>query len=350
MSASSLALVHVLVVATFVAVEGLSSDTGIAKQEQHRAELHASGHVAASISSSGSIAARPTSSPIIRHAVSAPPSPEAFTPATTKVNYGHPPWLHDCGSIYLDIGTQTGLQVEMLFDPTLNANSTLSRFFGRVFGQGKNRSDAGVITKLCALGIAPDPNRRKNLTKLEGRLRNDNFHVHFYNFLPWNADGLLSVNWTSSTTKVVTADIMRFISTLPAGAIKLMRMDIGSYEYEVILRLIEAQQLCQGTIDNALLAVYRKGINDEWQDERTFDAIDRRVQGIDCANATWPTALWHIADEALLLRNAPRRGRTTVLMMAFALASLVAAVPVAIMALQPKAKDVGGAGSTSFGS
>merc|ERR1719258_481515 len=69
-----------------------------------------------------------------------------------------------------------------------------------------------------------------------------------------------------------------------------MKVDIRGAEYETVWHMLENKVLCRGTVDTLLIhpyneadvRMYPNGDADNWQDERTFAALQKHVQQGDC--------------------------------------------------------------------
>lgn len=73
--------------------------------------------------------------------------------------YGHSkfPLAAGCKQLYIDLGSNTGVQLLKLFEPQRFAGATLVRSFSRVFDRA---------SRVCAIGFEPNPRHAKRLQKL----------------------------------------------------------------------------------------------------------------------------------------------------------------------------------------
>jgi hypothetical protein len=93
--------------------------------------------------------------------------------ATSKksgdVQSGNP--LDGCLHVYLDLGTNTGVQVRKLFEPHKFPAADVLLIFDKYFGPVEERDSSTV----CAVGFEPNPDHEPNL----------NFLSYFYNACGW---------------------------------------------------------------------------------------------------------------------------------------------------------------------
>ena len=61
--------------------------------------------------------------------------------------------LDGCRYVYLDVGTNVGIQIRKLFEPDLYPNASIHRVFNRYFGDLKQRTTGGI----CVVGFEPNP-------------------------------------------------------------------------------------------------------------------------------------------------------------------------------------------------
>ena len=73
--------------------------------------------------------------------------------------------LKGCTHVYLDVGTNLGVQIRKLFEPELYPHSAMLAFFDQWFGDGEERRALGP--SLCAVGFEPNPQHQKRLDFLE---------------------------------------------------------------------------------------------------------------------------------------------------------------------------------------
>merc|ERR1719223_2219817 len=107
------------------------------------------------------------------------PSPEAGlqlgkqgflgTSATSDVgaSYGHPSWLSSCRHIFLDVGSNRGVQVRKFFEPHKYPKAKLPKEFDAAFGAPPLRTAPAESSGLCVLGLEPNPEHMERLKAIE---------------------------------------------------------------------------------------------------------------------------------------------------------------------------------------
>ena len=84
------------------------------------------------------------------------------------------PWLarvdalfdrHHCSSLYLDVGTNVGVQLHKLFEPAKFGGAPVLQVFDSLFGASTDRG-----CRTCAIGIEPNPRHTQRLDQLESAL------------------------------------------------------------------------------------------------------------------------------------------------------------------------------------
>ena len=61
--------------------------------------------------------------------------------------------LDGCRYVYLDVGTNVGIQIRKLFEPDLYPNASIHKVFDQYFGNINKRTSEGI----CAVGFEPNP-------------------------------------------------------------------------------------------------------------------------------------------------------------------------------------------------
>lgn len=252
-------------------------------------------------------------------------------------DYGHPDWLPKCEKIYLDVGTNIGVQIRKFFEPSLYFNATVLPLFEKKFGPPSKRCVPGSESGLCVLGFEPNPRLQPRLQALEQAYTARGWHVHIYPVAVSGADGELSfeaprwggpqtgwgtdwgahsvpqsrVNngfWESLTDQVMdrsfpvrAINFPEFLKTLPAEAsIPLMKMDIEGGEWATLASMEDSGMLCKEVIEEAFIETHPGGDATTWKDDTTMDAVNRRMQRQKkCAKG--PIIMDAIDDESYFL-------------------------------------------------
>lgn len=222
----------------------------------------------------------------------------------------HPPWVDDCRSVYIDVGSGTGAQLRKMYEPGQYCGAADLETFSRLFGPPDDRRARASETGICAFGFEPNPVHRHRLGNLERYYNALGWHVHFYPYAAWKEDYFLVPNKTTElhsgplgadhagddstadarkNTLVHAIDLAAFVMSLPPGSVKLMTMDIGGAEHETISHMLQRRVLCSGVIDVVLLESRTGGSNANWEGERTVDSVRETIAAVDCGNGSSPT-------------------------------------------------------------
>ena len=97
----------------------------------------------------------------------APAGPTAAAPAAAAAGGGAQPeakLADGCRHVYVDLGSNRGVQLRKLFEGALYPNSVVEPLFTRWFGPPDVRSRA---PDLCAFGFEPNEVFRQRLSKIE---------------------------------------------------------------------------------------------------------------------------------------------------------------------------------------
>ena len=115
------------------------------------------------------------------------PARAVWLHAPEAPDYSHPPWLRNCSRIYLDVGSNIGVQVRKLYEPAKYTGAAVLHQFTKVFGDLALRR-----TTVCALGIEPNPNQQPRLQALEAAYNTRGFRTHFYPYAAWSEEGTMT--------------------------------------------------------------------------------------------------------------------------------------------------------------
>ena len=178
-------------------------------------------------------------------------------------------WLDECQRVYLDVGSNVGIQIRKLFEPELYPNATVLSIFDSRFGPADERKrDRG----LCAVGFEPNQRNEARLLELQAAYRAQGWRVKIFtqtavsvsdgtaNFYAdqgppeFNEPGASLLPWRQSEDKttVSTMDLAKYINehvgkrrvdvTQPTKV--LMKMDIEGLEHELFPALIVSGAVC----------------------------------------------------------------------------------------------------------
>lgn len=169
-----------------------------------------------------------------------------------------------CKLVYLDVGSNIGVQVRKLFEPSRYPGAPVLPLFDQYFGT--NRSKAA---HLCAIGVEMNPSHTLRLAALETHYRETcGYSVRFFKETAasthagtvdfwtdgdtlneeWGASQMLQGNTRKHTnSRIANAlDLVSFIlgEIKPFASVVVMKMDIEGSEYELLPQLLMRGALC----------------------------------------------------------------------------------------------------------
>ena len=80
--------------------------------------------------------------------------------------------------MYLDVGTNIGIQIRKLYQPKLYKDAQIHPVFEKYFHRKIDNLDAS-LPYICAVGFEPNPHHEE---ALKSNLKNIEIIVHFFNF------------------------------------------------------------------------------------------------------------------------------------------------------------------------
>merc|ERR1719183_3438835 len=83
----------------------------------------------------------------------------------TVQDYGHPDWLSSCKRVFVDLGSNIGVNVRKLYEPEKYHGAKLLPELEKAFGSAADRRKPE--SGLCALGFEPNPEHQGRLAKIE---------------------------------------------------------------------------------------------------------------------------------------------------------------------------------------
>jgi len=204
-----------------------------------------------------------------------------------------------CDSVYLDIGSNIGVQVRKLHEPHKYPGSPVLPIFLRTFGPPPR-------CRTCALGVEPNLRSHVKLSAVEGNLTRAGVGVHFFEAAAGDAAGMTTLHLQRQRTagedagassfdlgfydraKTITREVR--VLSLPR-LISLVRREIGprgsgagSRAGRIVMKLdVEGQE---GTILPALLETGVLCEVDFAFFEFHADSFKRAAKLKECANAT----------------------------------------------------------------
>ena len=198
-----------------------------------------------------------------------------------------PTWLLTCSDVYLDIGSNIGVQVKKFFEPSRYENKasrkkdkhtlkTVLQLYTDNFGPPDKRFNN---SNLCVLGFEPNPQHQQILNNIERKYIAKGWKIHFFpyavsvqnTFMTLYTDERYEVDVTAnfyakaSKIRVKKKFTVRAISLsdfiqkkIKKIQIKLIKFDIEGSEYEVLTDLLLKGMLCKKKIKTIYMEFHDK--------------------------------------------------------------------------------------------
>lgn len=237
--------------------------------------------------------------------------------------------------VYLDIGSNLGVQVRKLFEQAKYPNAQIAGAFNEYFGNPDFRSKPSAETGICAIGFEANPAWQKRLKGLEQTYQRHGWHVQFLvpqavsdvdnenitfyvDNTPGHHDWGASISRaqasgsskrdhrkqdTSYEVTVQTLDISKFIRSKVLFTPKqqvVAKLDIEGAEYNVLPKMLEAGLLCKGNIDNIFIEWHP-----HWQGESMKhkyltlkESLLHQIQHANYCDGAAGTTMLEIDDES----------------------------------------------------
>jgi len=217
------------------------------------------------------------------------------------------PLAKGCSLVYLDIGSNIGVQVRKLFEPHKYPGAGILPYFDQYFGNADFRKQPFEKTGLCAFGFEANPRFLGRLRTVQDAYKAQEWRTEFVapriisdvddQNITFYIDHDQGVNqWGSSITPwqgtgkmaevtVKTLDLANWIEKelLPASPkVVLAKMDIEGSEYLVVPRLAGKNFLCENVWD-AVNIEWHGGMNPT---NRTFADIQNDISAQTCGFKT----------------------------------------------------------------
>eukprot|EP01083_Nonionella_stella_P235053 826945_1 len=208
----------------------------------------------------------------------------------SETNLYQPQW--NCSTIYIDLGSNIGVQSRKLFEPDLYSRSGVPRGHGRRISlkQRMQQYDnilGNIETRrkdCCVFSFEANPAHKQRLKEIETCYGEKGWKIHFYIRAVWDSDNELitihtNINDTNedwgasifdtpteneSIYRVKTIDIadwtLKLINIHKPNKI-LMKMDIEGAEYQVLPRMLQKGILCNIYIDTIDVEIHNVTTN-----------------------------------------------------------------------------------------
>lgn len=192
-----------------------------------------------------------------------------FSTSIAPDQEGFREWLNGCQRVYLDVGSNVGIQIRKLFEPELYPNATVLPIFDSRFGPAEQRK---VDPGLCAVGFEPNPRNEARLLELQAAYRAQGWRVKIFTQTAvsvsdgtadfyadqappqYNEPGASLLPWRQSKNKttVNTLDLAKYINEqvgkrrvdVAQPTRVVMKLDIEGLEHELFPALIVSGAVC----------------------------------------------------------------------------------------------------------
>ena len=120
---------------------------------------------------------------------------------------------HRCEAVYLDVGSNIGVQIRKLFEPHKYPGAPVHSLFTETFASTDR-------CRVCAIGVEPNPRHRNRLSQLQTRLTAAGAGVTVFEAAAGSADGVLTLQYGArkSHFEDAGASTLGISSLLPAPA------------------------------------------------------------------------------------------------------------------------------------
>jgi len=242
--------------------------------------------------------------------------------------------LQACTKIYLDMGSNMGVQVRKLFEPEHYPGAEVLPIFDRFFGLPAERRRPSNESGLCAVGFEASPQWVGRLQRVEKAYKDakgwsasfvvpaavsdrDNETVTFHygnNWGPYQdvwAGIATEYKQAPKATKVPTLDMAAFVAEqiVPLSSKNVTvvgKVDIEGSEYVILPKLLKEGLLCAGTID-VLFIEFHEHKPAGYEHYSPEDLKAQISEGERCSGRS-PTQIIDLDDESYPNDGAPLPG------------------------------------------
>jgi FkbM family methyltransferase len=136
-----------------------------------------------------------------------------------------------CEHIYLDIGTNIGVQIRKLFEPQKFPKALILPYFESFYGPASQRS-----SRVCAIGMEPNPKWTTKLSKLQSDYQQKGYNVIIFTE---TAANIHNKNLTFYTTPFEKVENNEWGSSLIAWDKRMIATTAGSISLSSLIQLIQ---------------------------------------------------------------------------------------------------------------
>jgi hypothetical protein len=139
--------------------------------------------------------------------------------------------INKCQHIYLDIGTNIGIQIQKLFEPHLFPNALILPYFDSFYGPALQRN-----SHICAIGMEPNPKWTTKLSKLQSDYQKKGYEVIIFTE---TAANIHNKNMTFYTTPFEKTENHEWGASLIPWNKKMIATTAGSISLSTLIQLIQ---------------------------------------------------------------------------------------------------------------
>jgi FkbM family methyltransferase len=237
-------------------------------------------------------------------------------------------WAKGCSKIYLDVGSNVGVQIRKLFEPSKYSDAPVLPVFEKLFGGADHRTKPSSETGLCAIGFEANPQLVPRLREIESAYNEqgwkvkimapfavsdtDDGEVTFHVYPATNGVGSSIVNRGrrgphNKNVTVGTLSLAAFLEkeVFPVSPEKvLMKMDIEGSEYIVLPDLIRREYLCDHLINEMFIEWHEKKMH--WPGMPSTRQVQEDLLKQKCKSSK--TTLNSLDDETYIMDGQPLPG------------------------------------------
>ena len=220
---------------------------------------------------------------------------------------------NNCDKLYVDLGSNIGVQIRKLFEPSKYPNSKILRKYDDILGDVTTRRES-----VCAFGFEANPRHFERLNQIQNIYNALGWKTTFYNRVVWTENndtmtiysddnsrkedwGAGVFNWVPNknamtTFEVPTVDIASWLESMIdeySPKTVMGKMDIEGSEYTVIPHLLRRGFFCANKISFMYMEFHKRAANGQ---DLNKDIFRNQMASQNCASTT----LVEVDDETYL--------------------------------------------------
>ena len=206
-----------------------------------------------------------------------------------------------CDNIYVDLGSNIGVQIRKLFEPLKYPKSKILNSYNDILGDVVTRRES-----VCAFGFEANPRHFKRLRQVQDIYNALGWKTTFYNRVVWteNNDTMTiysddenrNEDWGAGVFEVPTVDIASWFESIIdqySPKTVMVKMDIEGSEYKVIPHLLRRNMLCADKISFMYMEFHNWAANGQLLNR---NIVREQMASQNCVS----TLFIHVDDETYL--------------------------------------------------